>query len=289
MKLGFIGIGTMGFPMSQNLLKKSGYSLMAYDLNWAAVEALASQGAQPVEDACQVADCCDVVFTMLPRDEHVRGVYQQLQEHIRPGQIYVDMSTISPAASCEVAELVRSHGADLADAPVVKSQPAAVSGTLGIYVGGRKETYEAILPLLQCMGSNIIHLGGNGAGLVMKLCHNLLVAQVQNGVNEVLHLAQAACGIDVETFAKAASYGGAQTFYLDSKAATLQKGDFTPAFAAEYMHKDLTLAQGLCQQAGLSLEGAELAMSRYDKVLEKGWGKEDFSCTYKLFDGEAHP
>ena len=262
MKLGFIGIGTMGFPMSQNLLKKSGCSLMAYDLNRAAVEALASQGAQPAEDACQVADCCDVVFTMLPRDEHVRGVYQQLQEHIRPGQIYVDMSTISPAASCEVAELVRSRGADLADAPVVKSQPAAVSGTLGIYVG---------------------------AGLVMKLCHNLLVAQVQNGVNEVLHLAQAACGIDVETFAKAASYGGAQTFYLDSKAVTLQKGDFTPAFAAEYMHKDLTLAQGLCQQAGLSLEGAELAMSRYDKVLEKGWGKEDFSCTYKLFDSEAHP
>ncbi len=283
MKLGFIGIGVMGMPMSLNLMRKSGYSLMVYDLNREAVAALAAQGAEAAENACQVAGSCDIIFTMLPRDEHVSAVYQEIYEDIRPGQIYVDMSTISPEGSRRAAALVREKGADLIDAPVVKSRPAAVDGTLGIYAGGRRETYEAVLPLLRCMGANIIYLGENGAGLVMKLCHNMLVAEIQNGVNEALSLASHAAGIDPKTFAQAASYGGAQTFYLDSKADTLQKGDFTTAFATEYMYKDIMLAKGLCEEAELQLEGMELAVKRYDQALKNGWGKEDFSCTYKLF------
>jgi 3-hydroxyisobutyrate dehydrogenase-like beta-hydroxyacid dehydrogenase len=287
MRLGFIGIGMMGMPMSRNLLKKSGYPLMVYDVNEEAVKQLASEGAAAADNARQIVENCDVIFTMLPRNEHVRSVYQEIADGVRPGQIYVEMSTISPEVSREMADLVREKGADLLDAPVVKSRPAAVSGTLGIYVGGRKATYETVLPLLQCMGSNIIYLGENGSGLVMKLCHNLLVAEIQNGVNEVLHLAEAVAGIEPETFAKAASYGGAQTFYLDSKAEVLQKGDFTPAFAAEYMHKDLSLAKELCAQAGLVFDGAETAFRRYEEVMKAGWGKEDFSCTYKLFDDEV--
>lgn len=287
MKLGFIGIGVMGLPMSTNLLKKSGYPVMVYDLNQNAVAQMVSLGAQAGESNAAIADECDIIITMLPRDEHVRSVYDELLPHIRPNQIYIDMSTVSPSVSRETAKKVRSHGADFMDAPVVKSQPAAIAGTLGIYVGGREESYQKVLPLLQCMGANIIRLGDNGAGLVMKLCHNALVAQIQNGVNEMLHLAKAVADIDVSTFAQAASYGGAWTFYLDSKAATLQKQDFTTAFAAEYMHKDIGLTKKLCEEAGLSFAGVDLTVSRYEKVLQNGWGKEDFSCTYKLFDEEA--
>ena len=284
MKIGFIGIGVMGLPMSTNLLKKSGHPVMVYDLNAGAVAQMEALGASSGSSPAEIAAECDIIFTMLPRNEHVRSVYGQLLPHIRPGQIYVDMSTISPTVSCETAEAVRAHGADMADAPVVKSQPAAVSGTLGIYVGGRTETYATLRPLLQCMGSNVIHLGDNGAGLVMKLCHNALVAQIQNGVNETLHLARAVAGIGASTFRQAASYGGAQTFYLDTKADNIQRGDYTPAFFAAYMHKDLMLAKDLYAQTDLKLPGLELTVANYDAALEKGWGKEDFSCTYKLLD-----
>lgn len=169
------------------------------------------------------------------------------------------------------------------DAPVVKSRPAAESGTLGIYVGGNKEIYERVLPLLSCMGSKILYLGDNGAGLVMKLCHNLLVTQIQNGVNETLVLAKKAAGIDPGLFREACACGGAQNFYLDSKVSALSDMDFTPAFKAEYMHKDVFLAKDLWEQCGLKLEGCELATSRYDQVLAMGWGDEDFCSTYKLF------
>ena len=118
----------------------------------------------------------------------------------------------------------------------------------------------------------------------MKLCHNALVAQIQNGVNETLYLAKEVAGINAATFREAASYGGAQTFYLDSKADNIQRGDYSPAFFAAYMHKDLMLAKDLCGQTDLTLPGLELTVSNYNSVLEKGWGKEDFSCTYKLLD-----
>lgn len=284
MKLGFIGIGVMGGPMAENLLKKSGCPVTVYDLERGAVEALAAKGAKAADSAAEAARDSDVIFTMLPRNEHVRAVYGELETALRPGQLFVDMSTISPAVSREIAQRVRVKGADFADAPVVKSRPAAVAGTLGIYVGGREETYEKILPLLLCMGENVIRLGDNGAGLVMKLCHNMLVAQIQNGVNEMTHLAANASGIDVQTFARAASFGGAQTFYLDSKAASLQRKDFTPAFAAAYMHKDVLLARELCAEGGLSYGGVQLAAERYEEVLARGWGKEDFSVSYRLFD-----
>ena len=262
MKLGFIGIGTMGLPMSLNLSKKSGCAVTVYDRSPAAI-AQAPDGALHVAGcAGDVADQCDVIFTMLPRSEHVQSVYTELLPHIRPGQIFVDMSTISPSVSRAVAGTVRSRGADFADAPVVKSRPAAVDGTLGIYVGGREETFRAVLPL----------------------CHNALVAQIQNGVNETLHLARTVAGIDAVTFARAAAVGGAQAFYLDSKAAVIQAGDYTPAFCAEYMHKDIGLAMDLCREAGLHFSGIELTARRYDDALARGWGREDFSCTYKLLE-----
>ncbi|MGN0314343.1 MAG: NAD(P)-dependent oxidoreductase [Fusicatenibacter sp.] len=284
MKIGFIGIGIMGTPMSKNLLNKSGYPVMVYDLNQAAVNELVQAGAQKADSAQEIADNCQIIFTMLPRNEHVDSVYHQLLPHMIPGQIFVDMSTISPSVSRKWAATVKEKKAFFLDAPVVKSKPAAISGTLGIYVGGDHDKYLEILPLLQCMGSKILYLGDNGAGLVMKLCHNLLVAQIQNGVNETLTLAKKSAGIDPLLFQEATTCGGAQNFYLDSKAAVIDALDFTTAFSAEYMHKDLFLAKDLCKENGLSFPGVDLVTERYDEVLENGWGKEDFSCTYKLFE-----
>lgn len=282
-QIGFIGIGIMGMPMSRNLLTKSGVPLVVFDLNKEAVAQMTALGAASCESAADVAKECGIVFTMLPRNEHVDSVYSRLLPVAAPGQIFVDMSTISPDVSRKWAKAMEEKGALMLDAPVVKSRPAAEAGTLGIYVGGDRGAYEKILPLLSCMGSKILYLGDNGAGLVMKLCHNLLVSQIQNGVNETLTLAKKAACINPQLFREAAACGGAQNFYLDSKADALSNRDFTPAFKAAYMHKDLFLAKALWEQCGLKLEGSELAVSRYEEALAKGWGDEDFCSTYKLF------
>ncbi|MGI6201252.1 MAG: NAD(P)-dependent oxidoreductase [Christensenellales bacterium] len=283
MRIGFIGLGLMGSAMCENLVKKSGCPVTCFDVNPAAMEPLTALGAAPAASAGEVGERCGVIFTMVPKSEHVLAVYEQLLPAARPGAVLVDMSTISPAVSRDLARRAAQAGAVMLDAPVVKSRPAALAGELGIYVGGDAAAYERVRPLLALMGSNIIHLGGNGNGLVMKLCHNALVAQIQNGVNEAMTLAARAAGVDPRAFAKAISYGGGQNFYLDSKRETLAQGDYTTAFSVENMDKDVHLAQELCRQAGLDLAGVRLSCARYEQAMARGLAKEDFSATFKLF------
>ena len=171
------------------------------------------------------------------------------------------------------------------DAPVVKSKAAAEKGELGIYVGGDYGTYEEVKDILRCMGKNIIYMGENGQGLVMKICHNILVGMIQNGVNEVLTLAEK-LGIDYEKFVTAISYGGGQNFYLDSKWETIKRRDFKPAFSVQNMNKDVNLACDLQENCGLDLPGFEHIKEIYSKAMEKGFGNEDFSASFKVVKKE---
>lgn len=285
MNTGFIGLGVMGNPMCKNLLKK-GNTVLAFDINEKAIEEVVESGASAAANTRQVGENCRVIITMLPRDQHVQAVYEELFSLSPQKRIYIDMSTISPAVSRRLAQRAEERGEIFLDAPVVKSHQAAVEGTLGIYVGGDRAGFEEVRPLLECMGSSILYLGGNGAGLVMKLCHNMLVGQIQNGVNEMLTLAEKAGGIDVATFAEAVSCGGGKNFYLESKTENLSQRNFETAFAVEYMHKDVHLALDLCEENGLKLEGAGLIGRRYDKAMQMGLGKKDFSSTILLFEDE---
>ena len=281
MKIGFIGIGLMGKPMSINILKKSGKPLMVFDLNREKVAEMTILGAEEASSIKEIAEKCDVVVSMVPKSEHVISVYEELLLAAKEGQIFIEMSTIDPEVSRELAKKVAEKKASMIDAPVVKSVPAAETGTLGIYVGGCKETYEKVKDILACMGNNIIYLGENGAGLVMKLCHNTLVSQIQNGVNEMITLAQN-FGISVEEFMTAVSYGGAQNFYLDTKGKVIAEGNFKTAFSVENMDKDVNLTSALVNKLGLTLPGVEVAKNIYAKAMELGYGKEDFSATYKV-------
>lgn len=282
-KIGFIGLGVMGNPMSRNLVQKSGCPVMVYDINEVAMEEVVSCGAEGARNLAQVGEECQVLFTMLPRDEHVQAVYGELFALAPGGRTYVDMSTISPAVSRKLAVCAEERGEAFLDAPVVKSRQAAMEGKLGIYVGGKETVCRQVEPFLQCMGSQVLYLGEHGAGLVMKLCHNMLVGQIQNGVNEMLTLAKKAGNIDPETFAQAAACGGAQNFYLDSKVENLEKRDYRLAFAVEYMHKDVHLAKNLCRLSDLAFPGVELVAGLYDRAMEAGLGKLDFSSTFELF------
>lgn len=284
MTIGFIGLGLMGSAMCSNLIKKSGAEILVYDVNPAASEQMQKEGAAVALSAAEIAQSCEIIITMVPKSEHVIAVYEELLPMVREGQLLIDMSTIAPEVSKGLAEKVQNKGADMIDAPVVKSRPAAIAGVLGIYVGGSRESFLRAEPYLACMGSNMIHLGGNGSGLVMKLCHNALVAQIQNGVNETMTLAGRAGDIDPETFAKAISYGGGQNFYLDSKAGTIAKHDFSVAFSVQNMDKDVHLAKELADQCFTKLQGVELSCIRYEEAVKQGFGAEDFSATYKLFE-----
>ena len=275
----------MGESMSENIIKKHDDKVYVFDLNKEKVEKLAALGAVPCDSSLEVAENVDVFISMVPRSEHSRAVYTEILPALRAGKLCIDMSTIDPSVSVEISEMVKKTGAEFIDAPVVKSKPAAIAGKLGIYMGGSEEACRKAEPILAYMGENIIRMGGNGKGLVMKICHNALVSQIQNGVNETSTLA-AANGIDMLTFAKAISYGGAGNWYLDSKKDVLAKEDYTTAFSVENEHKDVHICMRLAQQCGVNMPGEENAVRVYDKAMEMGLGKEDFCATIKVVRGE---
>jgi len=284
LKIGFIGLGTMGESMCENIIKKGGYSVWLYDINKAQVDKLAIMGGTPCDSIKEIAENCNVIISMVPKNEHVREVVAALLLSMKSGTIYIDMSTISPDLSIELAEKVKTTGSLMLDIPVVKSKGAAIAGNLGIYVGGDEDAYKKIKPILECMGKSeeIIYYGPNGTGLAMKMCHNMLVGIIQNGVNEMLLMAKAA-GIDYDKIAPGIRAGGGQNFYLDAKAESIKKGDFTPKFSFRNMHKDMHLIIEYAEKLGLDLVGAKRVLEIYDKDIEE-LGSEDFSAIIKTLE-----
>lgn len=280
MKIGFIGLGIMGESMSLNIVKKHDDKVYVFDFVQAKVDQLAADGAVPCTSSEEVAKHADVIISMVPKSEHSMSVYKSILGVLDSSKICIDMSTIDPSVSVEISKMVKATGAQFADAPVVKSKPAAIAGKLGIYVGCEQELYAKIEPILYYMGENVIRMGENGAGLVMKICHNTLVAEIQNGVNENLLLA-GKYGIDVDTFAKAISYGGGQNFYLDSKYAVIRDEDYTTAFSVENMNKDLGICQNMSKEMNFPMPGMENAKRVYEKTIDMGCAKEDFCATIK--------
>lgn len=281
MKIGFIGLGIMGEPMSSNIVKKHRDTVYVFDTVRAKMNTLESVGAVPCESAAALARAADIIISMVPKSEHSRAVYAEIAGQLDRTKICIDMSTIDPQASKEIAFMVKKTGAEFLDAPVVKSRQAAMEGTLGIYVGGSAGMFEKILPILHYMGKNIKYMGENGNGLIMKICHNALVSQIQNGVNETLALA-AKNGIGVADFAEAVSYGGGQNFYLDSKKEQIGKEDFTTAFSVENMAKDIGICLKLASESQLKMPGEEAAYRVYERALALGYGGMDFCSTIKL-------
>ena len=273
MKIAFIGLGIMGMPMANNVAKK--YPLLGYDV-------IKKDTTFPFASSYkECADFADIIISMVPKNEHMLSLFSELKPYFRKGQIWIDMSTISPATNQKVAKELEGTGVEILDCPVVKSQPAAVKGELGIYVGGKKEIYENAKPILSCMGKNIIYMGGHGAGLQMKILHNGLVGEIQNGVNEILGLAKA-LGLNQEEVVTALGYGGAQCFYLDTKAKNIISNTYPTAFSVENMNKDVHFAREMADYAGKECPALTRIVSVYEQAMKEGLAKEDFSASYKI-------
>lgn len=281
MKIGFIGLGIMGESMCENIVKKHSDSVYCYDLMETQVEKLVSVGALACTDNRDLAKKSDIIISMVPKSEHAEAVYREILPEMKEGKLCIDMSTIDPGISIKISKFVKETGAEFIDAPVVKSKPAAVAGKLGIYMGGDVESCRKAEPILAYMGENIIRMGDNGKGLVMKICHNALVSQIQNGVNETIALAEKN-GISVEEYTRAISYGGAQNFYLDTKSQNIAKREFPTAFSVENMNKDVNICCRLADELNLAMPGEENVRHVYRQAMEQGLAKEDFSATFSI-------
>lgn len=281
MKIGFIGLGIMGESMCENIVKKHNNAVFCNDHKQSQIDKLVALGAVGCKTNAEVAEKAELIITMIPTSNHVRDAYNEMLPYLKEGKICIDMSTIEPDVSVEVANFVKHTGAQFADCPVVRSKADAIAGTLGVLVGCDKELFDVIEPILSYMGSKVIYMGENGKGITAKICHNTLVAQIQNGVNETLILAQK-MGISIDNFADAVAAGGAQNFYLNAQREKLKNEDWTAAFSMENMHKDITICAKLSEEQNFNMPGMRAAKAVLDKGVEKGWGKEDFRKTYKI-------
>lgn len=285
MKIGFIGLGIMGESMCENIVRKHNDTVYCNDHKQSQIDKLASFGAVGCATNTEVAEKADIIITMIPTSKHVKEAYTEMLPYLKEGKICIDMSTIEPDKSVEVANMVKTTGAQFADCPVVRSKADAIAGTLGVLAGCEKEVFDIIEPVLSYMGSKVIYMGENGMGLAAKICHNTLVAQIQNGVNETLNLAQK-LGISLDNFADAVAAGGAQNFYMNAQREKLKNEDWTTAFSLENMCKDITICSHISEEMNFDMPGMRAAKAAIDKAMERGWGKEDFRQTYRIVRGD---
>lgn len=285
MKIGFIGLGIMGKPMAKNLLK-AGYKLVVFDINVSAVKELVNEGAQEEFSAKKVAEQSEIVITMLPNSPHVKNAIlgkDGVLEGAKPGTIIVDMSSIAPLASKEIASEVSKKGIEMIDAPVSGGEPKAIDGTLSIMVGGKKEVYDKCFDILSKMGKSIVLCGDIGAGNTTKLANQIIVALNIAAMSEALMLGTKA-GVDPEVIYKAIRGGLAGSIVLDAKAPMVLDGNFKPGFKIELHIKDLANALDTAHEVGAPLPLTSQVMEMLQLLKVDGKGQYDHSAIVQFYE-----
>ena len=285
MKIGFIGLGIMGKPMSKNL-RKAGYELVVCDITRATVDELVALGATAATSAKEVAQQVDLVITMLPNSPEVKQVVLGsggVIEGARPGTIVVDMSSIAPLVSREVAARLAEKGIAMLDAPVSGGQPKAIDGTLAVMVGGKQEIFDRCLPVFKAMAASVVRVGDIGAGNIAKLANQVVVALNIAAVSEALVLA-AKAGADPDLVFKAIRGGLAGSTVMEAKAPLMMDRKFNPGFRINLHIKDLTNALDTAHQVGapLPLTAAMLEIMQALKV--DGLGDSDHGAVVRHFE-----
>lgn len=239
-KIGFIGLGIMGKPMAKNLLK-AGYPLIVYDIVKEAVDELITAGAEQGSSPKDIAQKVDLIITMLPNSPQVKEVVlgeNGIIEGVKAGTIVVDMSSIAPLASQEIAGKLREAGAVMLDAPVSGGEPKAIDGTLSIMVGGPEDAFKQVEDVLKIMGSSAVLIGDVGSGNVTKLANQIIVALNIAAMSEAMVLATKA-GVNPEKVYQAIRGGLAGSTVLDAKVPLVLDRNFKPGFRIELHIKDL--------------------------------------------------
>lgn len=250
MKIGFIGLGIMGRPMAKNLLK-AGYDVTVDSHSPAAAAELEACGAK-VADQPTIGSTCDLVLTMLPNAPQVKQVMlgaNGVAAHMQPGSTFIDMTSLNPIASKEIAAELAARGIQMLDAPVSGGEPKAIDGTLSFMVGGEEEVFNTFKPVLLAMGSSAVRCGGIGAGNTTKLANQIIVAANIQAVAEALTLAQKA-GVDPDLVFQAIKGGLAGSTVMNAKAPMMIEGNDKPGFKVDLHIKDLNNGPGLRPHRG---------------------------------------
>ncbi len=285
MKIGFIGLGIMGKPMAKNLMK-AGYSLIVYDINKEPVKELMSLGAEGGSSPKDVAERTDIIITMLPDSPQVKEVIigeNGVLEGARRGAIIIDMSSIAPAVSKEIAIKAEEKGIEFLDAPVSGGEPKAIDGTLAIMVGGKKEVLDRCYDILNKMGSSITLCGEAGAGNITKLANQIIVALNIAAMSEALVLGTKA-GVDPEIIYKAIRGGLAGSTVLDAKVPKVLARDFSPGFKIDFHIKDLKNAISTAHEVGVPLPLTSQIMEILQALKVDGKGLSDHSAVIQFYE-----
>ena len=243
MKVGFIGLGIMGKPMSKNLVK-AGYEVVAFDLHKENVDEVVAVGAKAAASTADVAKECQVIITMVPNSPQVRAVALGeggILDNAAPGSILIDMSSIDPVESKKIGAELAKKGIEMMDAPVSGGEPKAIDGTLSVMVGGKKENFDKYYDMLMAMAGSVVYVGDLGSGNVAKLANQIVVACNISAVAEALTFAKKA-GTDPELVYQAIRGGLAGSTVMDAKAPMMLAGNYKPGFRIDLHIKDLTNA-----------------------------------------------
>ncbi len=284
-KVGFIGLGIMGKPMARNLME-AGYDLVVHNRSPEKAEELAKDGSTAAESPKEVAGQSDIIVTMLPDSPEVREVLAGeggALEGIREGSLVVDMSTISPVVTEELAAAIREKGASMLDAPVSGGDVGAIEGTLSIMVGGSEEDFERARPLFEVMGKTVTHVGPTSAGQVTKACNQIVAALTIEAVSEALVLGSKG-GVAPEKILDVLSGGLAGNKIMEVKREKLLSHTFDPGFRAELHHKDLGIALAAGREYGVALPVTAIVDQMLLSMKRKGWGGEDHSALLKVIE-----
>jgi 2-hydroxy-3-oxopropionate reductase len=283
--IGFIGLGVMGAPMARNLLA-AGHELVVHSRSRGPVDELAGAGAEPADSPREVAERAGVVITMLPDSAAVREVVlgeDGVLAGASSGELLIDMSTIDPEVSIEVARAAGERGVAALDAPVSGGDVGAQQGTLSIMVGGEAGDVERARPILEVLGKTIVHVGGPGAGQVVKACNQVVVAITIAAVSEALVLGSRA-GVDPGKILDVLGGGLAANRVMEMRRRNFLEHDFTPGFRIDLHHKDLGIALAAGEALGVPLPATAAVQQMMRSLRARGHGGDDHSGLIQLVE-----
>ncbi len=285
MKIGFIGLGIMGSPMAKNLLK-AGHEIVVFDIMKDNVADLVASGAKAAVSSKAVAEECKMIITMLPNSPHVKTVVcgkDGVLEGATEGTILIDMSSIAPLASQEIARLCVEKGVKMLDAPVSGGEPKAIDGTLSIMVGGDKEVFSEVYDILMIMGGSAVYCGDLGAGNTTKLANQVIVALNIAAVAEAFTLSTKA-GVDPKLVFDAIKGGLAGSTVMNAKVPMIMDGNFEPGFKIDLHIKDLNNALDTGHGVGSPLPLTSMVMEMMQTLRADGFGQNDHSAIAKYYE-----
>jgi len=282
-RIGFIGLGVMGKPMARNLIA-AGYDVTAYSRTRASIDEV--DGATPADGPREVAAASDVVITMLPDSPQVGEVVTELLPGAAEGSLLVDMSTISPVVTRELAARAAERGVGYVDAPVSGGDVGAREATLSIMAGGSEEDFARAKPIFDALGKTITHVGPVGAGQVVKACNQVVVALTIEAVSEALVLGSKA-GVDPATIVRVLSGGLAANRVMDMRGHNFLEHDFDPGFRIDLHHKDINIALATAREYGVAVPATAAVGEMLQALRTRGQGDRDHSAILTLIEDLA--